>query len=291
MTKKVQEKKESSGKGWKRFKRRLSFLIFLVAAGTVFVRGYIPLNIPEGYTALIYTKWNQYDDELVDSSKKFIWRWERVIPTFLTLHLIPLDVHDTEISMSGELPSGDILLEHADLKGDFSYNLNLFVSYRIKADFIAELVKTQQLNLDELDDYYLQQDNRILQWYMNQSLKEQSNHGNSLFEPLLSINDLKKEFPQLEVFQINPTFQKIPDITLYKELRQQYFDFLNYKNQALSEAAVEIADLEQDTSFRLSILEQYGKLISEYPLLLDFFSIDSENKLQRYQGSDLLPVP
>ena len=284
----VQEKRGPSP--WKRFSRRLTFLIFLAALIFLFIRGWIQLDIPEGQAALIYTKSGRYDDRLVENGG-LVWRWEAIIPTFLNIHLIPLRAHDARVTLEGDLPSGQIYLDHAETKGDFSYRMELFLSYRLRPDYIAGLIRDNQVDPDKLDDLYERTDSRILGWCAAHALEMHNSDQSSPAGKAVDMPALEREFPEAEFFAVQPDYLRLPDFALYLELREHYFLYLEQRNQALSEAAVQIAGLEQDTQYRLGVLEEYGKLITQYPLLLDFFRIDGENLIRRYTGSELLPSP
>nr|MDA3852032.1 hypothetical protein [Spirochaetaceae bacterium] len=104
------------------------------------------------------------------------------------------------------------------------------------------------------------------------------------------ISQLNEKIPELEIISLEPISKDIPDFQLYQEIRNQFFNYLETINIARTEEASQRAGEEWVNKEKLQVLEDYGKLITEYPLLLDFFAIDQDNGLDRRTSRDLLPI-
>ena len=84
----------------------LTLLILLGACGTAFWFGLLSIDLEEGEYGVVYTKLKGYEDQAIKSGD-FIWRWEALIPTNLTLHTFTLEPRVVALKSSGTLPSGD----------------------------------------------------------------------------------------------------------------------------------------------------------------------------------------
>jgi len=291
-------KKRDSRKAWKKFNRRVSLLIFLAAAGTAFYLGFIQLKIPEGYGVILHSKIqldkdkDGYDDKIYRSGG-FLWRWQGIIPTNLTIHKVPLTFHQAHVVSEGELPSGDIYLDHAGISGDFSYRIEVFVQYRLKEDYMLQQIRQGLMDAEEIGNYYEQSDQEIISYILNRistlDITEESNKGTELPLDWDSLDqDLIKEYPHLEFKQTRLISQKIPDILLYQQLRSQFISYLEEKNKAFTEVSVATQERELLTEERMQIMERYGELITQYPLLLDFFAMDKGANWEELDPSMLL---
>lgn len=283
--------KDASKKAWKRFKRRFSFFLFLLLCGYLFYMGWkVQFQVPEGQAALLHSRITGYEGELVKPGD-FLWRWQGMIPTDLTVHLVPTDYRTVSLESQGELPSGNIYLAHAGLEGNFDYHLTLDVQYRLQEDHYIEQVEKGLLTPDNMDAFFVRTDNQIMdhavQFLQNPDLlAEEMSRIPGLIN--LQEEDFIAAFPYLEFALIQIRFSKLPDMALYTSLRQDYLHFLHEKNNQLTSLTVTQMTRDMQVEEKMEILREYGELITEYPLLLEFFSMDNGVNWQEFSPDGLI---
>jgi len=283
--------KAASNKAWKRFKRRFSFLLFLGLCGYLFYMGWkVQFQIPEGQAALLHSKITGYEEELVHPGH-FIWRWQGMIPTDLTLHLVPMDYRRVSLENQGELPSGEIYLAHAGLEGNFDYKLTMDVQYRVKESHYLDQVEKGLLTPANMDDFFVRTDSQIMDYAIQ--VLQNPEELNEDQDQVLGFINLKEEnfasaFPYLEFASIQIRFSQVPDMTLYSALREDYLHFLHEKNNQLTELTVTQMGRDMQVEEKMEILREYGELITQYPLLLDFFSMENGINWQEFSPDGLI---
>lgn len=283
--------KTASRNAWKRFKRRFSLLLFLGFCGYIFYMGWkVQFQIPEGQAALLHSRITGYETELVRPGD-FLWRWQGIIPTDLTVHLIPSDYRIVSLESSGKLPSGEIYLAHAGLEGDFDYHLTMDVQYRVKEGHYLDQVEKGLLTPDNLDNFFIRTDSQIMD-YAVQFLQNPDNLSDNM-QQIPGLINLQEEhfvqaFPFLDFASIQIRFSQIPDMELYSALRQDYLHFLHEKNNQLTALTVTQMGRDMQVEEKMEILREYGELITEYPLLLEFFSMENGVNWQEFSPDGLI---
>jgi hypothetical protein len=96
----------------------------------------------------------------------------------------------------------------------------------------------------------------------------------SIGEELLT--RLSREYPALEFVSAVPTEVSLPDLELYEAARSLYFDTVEARRSAISEEAFTAEQRRISEESRLETLRRYGEVLSEYPVLLDYFELSAE---------------
>ena len=88
-------------------------------------------------------------------------------------------------------------------------------------------------------------------------------------------NELQKKL-QTEILinsvQLSKEFL-MPDMVLYNTLMQTYVNYEKKKAEELSEIVVDEAKKSALSKLRMDDLKQWGELLKEYPLLIDFLAV------------------
>ncbi|MCK4541873.1 MAG: hypothetical protein KAU17_06525 [Spirochaetales bacterium] len=289
-----------------KLKNILLLILFLIVAGSIFWFGWIRADLEENTYGIVYTKTGGYRDTILKPGI-FFWSLEGLIPKNVKVITFPLIPQRFNLSTGGLLPSGDVYGIYLEGNPDFSWTIDLSVTFIIKPDSLLDLVENKGLTRENLDTWYSDFANLCLSHTL--SLINETIYGTSpsdrlsqsLSTPgetpnLFQLNKpvaqhLAEEFPQVDFIQVLLNNSHFPDPELYSEGRKQYFAMLELKKKAAASSMEESAAEQFRESTRLEILQRYGKLLSEYPVLVDYLSLSSEERdiLIRKNLPELLP--
>lgn len=261
----------------------ISLVILVLAGGAVFYFGWVQLQLPANTYGVVFTKTGGWDDTIIEPGE-FRWRWERLLPTNFTLLVFPSTPHTSVVTASGTLPSGDVYGEYLDPTPDFDYEIKVELSFRVRPEDLPQLAAEEGLEPEGLEEWYGLQESRIqdatrsMVGELYEAAYEQSRDRTvqlgSLEDELT--DRLSERFSSLQFISAVPTTVKIPDFGLYEAARSLYFETIDARRAAVAES--EFAAEEERISQRsqLETLRLYGEVLSEFPVLLDYFSLSAE---------------
>ncbi len=290
MSKKIEKKTEVKKKTRKNHKAVnffLSLIIILAAAGAVFWFGWVQFSLGEGDYAVIYTKTNGYESKPLKNGE-FAWRWQALLPTNLSLHIFNLETRTYTLDKSGKLPSGDFYASMTGEDINFDWNIKMKILYHLNPDTLSSLVSDGLLSAG-LDSYYSDFEARLNSELINLvSTEVETNPDKTIGDRIDRLEDaiktrsgkLDKNIIVVDAAINNWTY---PDPVLYAEARRLVIDLMNKRQSVLSEVEDGAVRREDARGARLSLLEEYGRILQEYPILLDLFSLEG------HPGASLLP--
>ena len=290
-------RKKTPNKSLRRFRRWMTFLIFLGFAGFVAYTGWVQYNIPEGYGGLIHTKFSYKDgvktggfDEALTVHDGLHWRWEKLFPTNLTMHVYPLDIRAVTLSSRGTLPSGDIYLSYIEEQdaSRFDWNISISLSYRLREENVPRLAAEKGIFPEDLEDFFTEEE-QLMERDIYGLIKGYSPEDNGTAYWAGIEEELNRLHPFLEITSLAPESIIQPDLELYEKAKSLYFAYLDEKNRALEEMIARVAPRTTVNEEKMKVLEEYGKVLSEYPVLIDFFALDRDNDFGRYTPDQLMP--
>ena len=290
MTKKT--KKKTDGKKKVRKSHKLasfisSLIIILAAGGAVFWFGWVQFSLNENEYAVIYTKTNGYESQVLKNGE-FAWRWQALLPTNLSLHTFNIENKTFTIKKNGELPSGDTYAKMTGEDISFDWNISVEIIYHLNPEALPALV-SQGLLTSGLESFYSDFETgmnseiaKLISAEVAVNPEETTDVGINHLEKSIKEKalDLNKNITLVDVRIKNWDF---PDLTLYSETRRLALDLMNKRQSVLSEvedSAVRRKDLQDS---KLNLLEEYGSVLQKYPILLDLFSLEG------HPGTSLLP--
>jgi len=258
-------------------------VILVVLAGTAFYFGWVQILLPPENYAVVFTKIGGYDDQVIRPGE-FSWRWERLIPTNMTLYTFDLHPRTLEVSFEGSLPSGQLYSSILPENPDFSLSGNVTIQFGIVPESLPALVAEEKLSPEALDDFYEakaeQISNRIMDKLKSATLNQQMER------------ELAREFPDLKILSLRTETVRVPDLELYELARQSYKELVEIRDRSREEAVARMAveqvraenarDQERET---LEALREYGKLLNEYPILLKAMYV------QKLSGDKVITIP
>ena len=86
---------------------------------------------------------------------------------------------------------------------------------------------------------------------------------------LENVDNIKQ--PEIEIQNFS-----FPDLRLYRKAMDQYDEISSIKKMQLLDSEIKSAAFETDLAKRLDILERYGKLLTKYPILLEYLKINPD---------------
>jgi hypothetical protein len=262
--------------------RLISIVLLLGAAGYVFIAGWIQLVLPHETYAVLFSKTGGFHPEVIPPGQ-FTWRWERVLPTNVTLYSFELTPHRTTASVSGSLPSADVIQTVLPTATDFGYDTSFELIFALRPEMLPELVDTRGLRPDDLEGWYQTQSQLIAEAATELTLGESDR---SLLADPSGLADfllgrLQRRFPELDIVRISPRRMRVPDLELYERSRAAFLDLVEAQEQVRREAVAGLAQAREqelliDDASRAAAdrLRRYGELLTEYPILLQLLQLE-----------------
>lgn len=253
-----------------------TIIFLLLCGGTVFYFGWIQFSVPVDKYGVMISKTSGVHPEPIQAGK-FMWRWERLLPTNTRLLLFSANPLSETITRSGELPSGSVYAQHFDGANDFQYNISITIDYRVKPQSLVSLVKYNNLtSQSELNSYLSNQSDiiadAITDFILHKSLEDSSQllTVSLTSNEILSGIDAENRFPDIDISLVTVNSCKIPDPSLYLLAKKSYEEYEIQIQQALLLTAEDNASKKMNDTFILDRLSKLGKILTDTPILMDF---------------------
>lgn len=257
--------------------------VLIVLSGVVFYFGWIQFQLPEHTYAVIFTKSGGWDEEVTEPGR-FTWRWERLIPTNLTLHRYELHPHRTTFSYDGELPSGSLYAEGIEPRPDFSYSVTFSIAFALRPEALPRIAAEEGITPDLLPEYYDRVSTAVATKAaaVLNTIARDEDYGLMLASISPEIGELllrriAPQFPDLEMHRVLPQQIDMPDVELYQVAKEQFIAVTESRRQARIDRMSETVNTETRVNLHFQVLERYGHLLTEYPALLDLFNLKNGN--------------
>ncbi len=252
-----------------------NLIVLLIFSAAVFFIGWIQFCVRPGTCAIMKSKTGGlYNSAIVPGV--FTWRWERLLPTNVSLEIFDLSVYKTTQSVSGKLPGADFYSSRiSDKKVDFSYKVEISVSMSLSPDGIYKLVSENKITSNEdLQGFYDAKAKLAASLVAEYLVSESSLVKPSALSQTEIQNVIEKkssEFEGIFISSVELLESRIPDIDLYNLSKANYASYLELLNSKMSQKAEAQAEyfVEQDRT--LSQLEKLGAMLQKYPQLEEMF--------------------
>ncbi len=249
----------------------ITLLILIIAGGVVFYFGWVQIQIPpEGY-AVFFSKTHGYDENIILPGE-FVWKWQRLIPTNVTLHVFSPEIQETTVSVKGELASGSFYAQYLQGSPDFSWEVEIYLRYTLKPESLPRLVRDEHVTSDSLQDYYKTLHKKVEGYIYPQVHESLTNTNFADLEENLTVS-LSQSFPTIEFIDVYVVQAALPDMKLYEEGKNYYLEMVDLENK-LKQAETEkttVEDLKKNLS--LNVLREYGEILSDYPVLMEYLEL------------------
>ena len=282
--------------------KKLIILLFLliVVGGVVFYFGWVQIQLDENTYAVIFTKTNGWDEKAT-APGRFSWRWQRLIPTNMTLHKYPIEPQSSYFSYSGELPSSDLYAGMIEPKPDFSYHVSFTVSFTLRPEGLLHIASEERIVPDELPEYYerIATSISVSAAAVLNELSRTEEFGILLasvspeVESIL-LSRVAPGFPEFEIHRILPSRLELPDVDLYQTAKALFLEIaLSRRDAIISQMDGRVrTDTRVDQHF--SVLERYGEMLEAYPVLLELINIKEgrlDEILEEIERVGITPEP
>jgi hypothetical protein len=267
------------------------FVILVILGGAAFYFGWVQILLPPEHYAVVFTKTGGYDQKVIPPGQ-FVWRWERLIPTNMTLYIFDLNPRSREVSFHGSLPSADLYSSVLPDNPDFSVSGTVRLQFAIVPDSLPALVAEEKLTPEGLDDFYNARAEDISARVMDavQEIQTDTLSGAELDRRLEQ--ELASAFPDIRILSLSVGQLSVPDRKLYELARQSYSDLVQIRDRSREQAIANLAseqvraeNARDRQRANLEVLREYGKLLNEYPILLKALAV------QKLSGQQLTSIP
>jgi hypothetical protein len=265
-------------------------LVLVLAGAVVFYFGWIQIQLPPEHYGVVFATTSGYDPVVVRPGE-FVWRWEKLVPTNLTLYLFDLHPYQGEFTFDQKLPSADLYASVLPGNPDFAIHGRLQVTFTIQPEELPALVEANRLTPDSLQAYYESAAGQLIEVVRGRLQRlEAAELRGSLTERFREL--VAAELPSLEVTSLSLSELVVPDPQLYDLAKRSYEELVATQSQARNAAAARLAVEEAQEDRRVAAdetrrqtLKKYGELFNEYPVLLKAMAI------QQLRGSEQLKIP
>lgn len=267
--------------------RVFALIVFLAAvAASLFLLGWVNLAVPQGKTAVIHTRTNGYLPSPVGDADGFVWRWQRLLPFNMTIYLFD-DVFQTKsFNLEGALPQGDLFYRSAPAgTPPFNYQAQGSVSFKASSGALLQFMKDGSLNPDDTEAFYNAQMVKI-----NNSLAIALAEAAEMERPSLAqnavtadtvLNKLRGAFPDFEFDSLTFNTLSLPDFDVYQTAKNAFLSRSIAAAEAQKAVYLAAETVAAEQKRRLELLESYGEVLTKYPILVEYFSVDQTGKLMR----------
>lgn len=260
-------------------KRTITILVIFVLLGAaVFGVGYLQIRLKEGHTAVLHSKTSGWDQEPIKPGG-FSWRWEMLVPNNATLHQFPTNTRSVDARGSSMLPSADLYAPLLEGNPSFRRNIRLRIRYRAAADALVRLAPAG-LSPDSLEQWLDDTDLQVTAAALDLADRavEQLLDTDAVTIPLSQVSDfvrdgLEDRLGDLEILAVVVETLEVPDPELYRLARATFRTVQAAREAALIEAAAATAVTQAAGDQQVAILQRYGELFTDYPILLEYLEI------------------
>ncbi|MBO7430334.1 MAG: hypothetical protein J6U56_04910 [Spirochaetia bacterium] len=263
-------------------KKFLFWLIFfIIIAGVVFYFGWI--RVPENNVALGFSTITGYDTAFMESGK-INWRWQKLIPKSYILKMYQLETENAEVSVSQALPSGELYASEMTGNPDFSFSVKYAVIYKIKEDSLYGMATSGALGDDGLSSFYASVKDKIQNSAASLLGEEMAKAmaGSTFSQKELEDGvkaRIQGQLADVDIISFETVEAKLPDIELYKAAKAKYMENMEKKQEIAAQQEKETNDFNAKIDQRIELLKKYGELLTQYPILIEYFKSKNESLL------------
>ena len=263
-----------------------SLLILVILAGIAFFCGWAQLGVPPGAYGIIRSKTHGIDPRPVQAGE-FRWIWYKLIPTNVEISVFRLEPVNRPFSANGALPSGNTYASFAGADDDFSWQISAVLSFSIRPEALASLLTDNNIGNQEALTHYERTLADQIEAFILRRFGNSAEYSRQIEEMLKQgawpelEQDILAQFPALTNFSCIIKNARLPDFALYNQLRGLYEDYIAQQRSYISGALDQKAGSRIDTQLRFGELEQYGALLTKYPILLEYLAIEGGVQRQK----------
>jgi hypothetical protein len=257
----------------------VTLLLLIIIAGLGLFFGWAQLGVPPDAYGIIRSKTHGIDDQLVKAGE-FRWIWYKLIPTNVSTTVFRLNPVHHDFSAFNHLPSAMVYSAFAGIDESFSWEVRASFSFRLRPEALITLAAEQNIaSQDDLSRYEKDIAEQIMGFILHRIDRE--NEFSREIEDLLNKGDspelvraIEEKFPLITNFSLAVKSAQFPNFALYKMVKGLYEDYIALQKDYISGDLREKAQNRVESSRRFDELEQYGALLTKYPILLEYMALE-----------------
>jgi len=263
--------------------KKFLFIVFLllVLGGAGFFLGWAQLTVPPGSYGVMRSKTHGLESKVIRDGE-FRWIWYKILPTNAKVSVFTISPVKRSIKTSGVLASGDVYAALAGVNADFSWEISGEISFNLKPECLPEFTEKENITDDEglrkaeealaakVETLALQ---RLKNYADNSNGEEINALAFSASNPEMD-SEIQALIPEIENLNCTIQFVRIPDYALYQSLFSLYKEYLARQNAILSVDVAKEAERRINSRTRMEELAQYGELLTKYPILIQYLSME-----------------
>lgn len=271
----------------------ITLLTILALAAAAFFVGWVELALPPGTYGVAFTKSGGWDEEAI-APGGVTWRWERLIPTNMTLHLFDLAPREVQRRVAALLPSAEVYAAEIGIDPEaLSYDLGVTVRLQLRAEHLAPLAAGAELRPDTLTAWFDQAAAAAADAAADALLSQESAavvvNPRSLEEGVL--RRLAARFPELEIIDVELVPYSVPDPDIYRHAKAAFDERVDTQQRARLAVVADLAFVREQAAQHAELLAMLGSTLAEFPELVDLLSRSSADLLGRMLGMVQPPGP
>ncbi|MDR2601403.1 MAG: hypothetical protein LBC53_02985 [Spirochaetaceae bacterium] len=254
----------------------IAMFIILICAG--FFAGWTQFAVPHGSYGVMRSKSHGLENQVIEPGA-VRWVWYKLIPSNVKISVFKLTPRTVFTQVENVLPQAGAYTSFAGSVSDFTFNLEAALTYSINTKALPELVSENNIfKQEELDAFLSGLDEKVSLEMKNFliSMAEDKETLEKINEPEIEnkLKDvLEKEFPYLEPDGFSPTALQEPNFELYYFAQNLYNAYIERQTEILKNEALNQAQSQVASQFRLDELEKYGELLTKYPILIEYLKL------------------
>lgn len=248
-----------------------NILVLLIFSAAVFFIGWIQFSVKPGSCAIMTSKTGGLYEKPVVSGV-FTWRWERLLPTNVSLAFFDLSARTYVQTVSGELPGAQLYSSRLPEKNaDFSYSVQVSVSLCASPEKIHSLAAENKIASDsDLASFYEAKSKvaatRIAEFLISRPQPSYVSPAALTQQELAEIAASSPgEFSGITLSSVQILDAKIPDIRLYSQCRENYSAYLSLLRTKMEQKAEHQAEMIAEQDRVMAQLEKLGSMMQKYP--------------------------
>ncbi|MBR6297526.1 MAG: hypothetical protein IKR40_13755 [Treponema sp.] len=258
--------------------------LLLVFGAVVFFIGWVSFLVKDGTCCIMTSKTSGVYGGPIKYGE-FLWRWERLLPTNVTLTSYKLKDYSYVRSVSGELPSSELYSRQIDPRPDFSYDVTLSLKMSISPEEIYRLASEGKLSGGDVAlDEYMDSMSRLASSLIVARMIEREklvDRETPIFGVLDDnfvrhcVDSRRSDFRGITIDFVEVQSAKIPDIEVYNLAKETFRTCQEETEAALRQRAQEQATNLLEANANMAQLEQFASLLQKYPQLGDLAKTDN----------------
>ena len=250
----------------------VTLLILVILAGLGLFFGWAQQGVPPDAYGLIRSKSHGLDTRLVKPGE-FRWVWYKLIPTNATTVVFRLNPVSHEFAARDTLPSGRIYAAFAGMDADFAWGLRAAFSFNLRPQALVSLVTDRNIGSQEELARYEQDVAADIEVFILRRIAALEGLLEDGESPELE-KEVLAQFPAIKNFSLRIMSAQFPDFEQYRQARGLYEAYIALQRDLMSGELREKAKNRIDSYQRFDELEQYGALLTKYPILLDYLALE-----------------